>query len=435
MFLRPQHFQQFERFVGAQLEQRAGSLRAHGWGFASLAMDEGQLRSGRLALLRASGVFDDGTPFRFPEEALAPRALEVSRDMRDTIVHLCTPQIRAGGADVALDASARAETRFLAEEFEAADSVYGAPTRVPLSVARLQLSLRSDLDGLDGYLSIPVARIIERRSDDSVVLDDGFIPTAMSLSASQELLGFLTEMEGLLHQRGEAIAGRLATPGGKGIADITDFLLLISVNRAEAVMKHLGSLAPVHPVDFYGTLTALAAEISTMVAANNRPNFMPAYNHRQPRTCFDAVMNDLRRLLSAVFEQNAVAIPLELRSYGIRVGQIQDRSLFTTAQFVLAVRAGVDLETIRANLPRRIKVGSVEHIRDLVMKQLPGADVRPLPAEPRQIPFRANTVFFSINTRHEAWAAVQTSGAVALHVAGDIPNLEMEMWAIRDAQG
>jgi type VI secretion system protein ImpJ len=56
-------------------------------------------------------------------------------------------------------------------------------------------------------------------------------------------------------------------------------------------------------------------------------------------------------------------------------------------------------------------------------------------AEPRQIPFRANTVYFSINARHEQWQAVRTSGAVALHVAGDVPGLELELWAIRGAQG
>jgi type VI secretion system protein ImpJ len=129
-----------------------------------------------------------------------------------------------------------------------------------------------------------------------------------------------------------------------------------------------------------------------------------------------------------------VAIPLEARAFGISVGQISDRSLFTNASFVLAARAAVDTEALRANLPRRAKIGSVEHIRDLVMRQLPGADIYPLPSEPRQIPFRANSVYFSINVRHEQWQTVRTSGAVALHVAGDIPGLELELWAIREAQ-
>jgi type VI secretion system protein ImpJ len=200
------------------------------------------------------------------------------------------------------------------------------------------------------------------------------------------------------------------------------------------MIKHISGLPHEHPANLYGALCILAAELSTFSSSSNRPQFMPLYAHREQRVCFDAVMNDLRRSLSKVFEQNAVPIPLEARAFGISVGQISDRSLFTTASFVLAARAAIDTEQLRANMPRLAKVGSVEHIRDLVNRQLPGADIHPMPAEPRQIPFRANTVYFSINMRHEQWLAVRNSGAVALHVAVEIPGLELEMWAIRGSQ-
>lgn len=434
MFLRPQHFQQFERFVGAQLESRVAPLAAHAYGLSELQIDTGQLRTGKLAITRCAGVFADGTPFRVPEDAAAPPPMEIMRDTRDVTVHLCIPQSRAGVADAALDAGAGTETRFVAEEFETVDTVYGAASRVPLNIGRLQLSLRHEGERLEGYTTLPLARVIERRSDDSVSLDPGFIPCGMTIGASPVLAGFVSELEGMVHQRAEAIAGRLGTPGAKAVADITDFLMLIAANRAEATLKHLSALPVVHPADFYGFLCALAAELSTFTASGNRPQFMPPYAHRDQRVCFDAVMQDLRRSLSAVFEQSAVAIPLEARAYGISVGQISDASLFTGASFVLAVRAAVDTEQLRAHMPKRTKVGSVEHIRDLVMRQLPGAELYPMPAEPRQIPFRANTVYFSINTRHEAWQAVRTSGAVALHVAGEIPGIELEMWAIRGAE-
>lgn len=434
MFLRPQHFQQFERFVGAQLEARVEPLAAHGYGIAELQIDQGQLKAGKILVTRCSGVFDDGTPFRVPDQAAAPVALEVVHNMRDTVVHLCIPQRRAGTADVALDQSARAETRFLAEEFEAADTVYGSPARAPLNVGRLQLSLRTAGEMLEGYTTLPIARVIERRADDSILLDAGFIPCTVRVQGSPVLTAFVSELEGMLHQRGEAIAGRLGTPGGKAVADVTDFMLLQAVNKAEAMIKHVGGLPHQHPADLYGSLCILAAELATFTSASNRPQFMPLYAHREQRTCFDAVLTELRRSLSKVFEQTAVPIPLDKRAFGISVGQISDRSLFTTASFVLAARAAVDSEQLRASMPRLTKIGSVEHIRDLVNRQLPGADLHPMAAEPRQIPFRANTIYFSINTRHEQWLAVRNSGALALHVANEIPGLELEIWAIRDSQ-
>ncbi|WBH16691.1 type VI secretion system baseplate subunit TssK [Sphingomonas radiodurans] len=434
MFLRPQHFQQFDRYVGAKLEGRVKPLVSHGYGLSEVQLGQGQLQTGKLVITRCAGVFEDGTPFRVPEEVVAPLPLEVTRDMRDAVIHLCIPEARAGAAEVALDASARADTRYIAEEFEAPDAVYGSPSRTAINVGRLQLSLRAASEGLEGYTTLPIARVIERRADDSIMLDAGFIPCSLTTASSPVISAFLSELHGMLHQRGEAIAGRLGTPGAKAVADITDFLMLMSVNRAEASIQHLLAMPTIHPADLYGVLSELAAELSTFASSTNRPTQMPLYSHRDQRLCFDAVMDDLRRSLSKVFEQAAVAIPLEKRAYGISVGQIKDHTLFTTAQFVLAVRAAADTEQLRANMPRRTKIGSVEHIRDLVMRQLPGADLHPMPAEPRQIPFRANTVYFAINSRHEQWQTVRTSGAVALHVAGEIPDLELEMWAIRGQQ-
>ncbi|MBX9662988.1 type VI secretion system baseplate subunit TssK [Novosphingobium sp.] len=434
MFLRPQHFQQYERFAGAQLEARIAPLVAHGYGVLQIELGEGALKTGKLVINRCSGVFEDGTPFRIPEQAAAPMPLEIMRDVRDEIVHLCIPESRAGVADVALDRSAQTETRFVAEEFEAVDTIYGGSSRVPINVGRLQLSLRTESEGLDGYTTLPIARVIERRADDSIMLDPGFIPCCAAVSASPVLSGFMSELEGMLHQRAEAIAGRLGTPGAKAVADITDFLWLMVANRSEAIIKHLSAMPVVHPADFYGMLCALAGELSTFTQSSNRPQFMPLYAHRQQRICFDVVIADLRRSLSMVIDPIARAIPLVPRGFGIQVGQIEDRSLFTSATFLLAVRAGVDTEQLRAGMPRLTKIGSVEHIRDLVNRHLPGADLFPMAAEPRQIPFRANTVYFTINTRHEQWQAVRTSGAVALHVAGEIPGLELEMWAIRGQQ-
>lgn len=434
MFLRPQHFQQFERYVGATLESRVKPLVSHGYGLAEVQLGAGQLQTGKIVVTRCAGVFEDGTPFRVPEEVVAPLPLEVTRDMRDTVIHLCIPEGRAGAADVALDPSARADTRYIAEEFDAADAVYGSPSRTAINVGRLQLSLRSASEGLNGYITLPIARVIERRADDSVMLDAGFIPCGVTAQSSPVITAFLSELHGMLHQRGEAIAGRLGTPGAKSVTSITDFMMLISINRAEAWVQQVLAMPAVHPGELYIELCTLAAELSTFAAKSNRPQAMPLYSHRDQRLCFDAVIADLRQSLSKVIEADAHRIDLEARAYGIFVGQIKDHTLFTTAQFVLAVRAAVDTEQLRANMPRRTKIGSVEHIRDLVMRQLPGADLHPMPAEPRQIPFRANTVYFAINGRHEQWQTVRTSGAVALHVAGEIPDLELEMWAIRGTQ-
>jgi len=65
LFLRPQHFQQHDRYIESLVEGRAGPLRNHSWGFTSLAIDRDQLGIGKFAIATASGIFPDGTPLTF----------------------------------------------------------------------------------------------------------------------------------------------------------------------------------------------------------------------------------------------------------------------------------------------------------------------------------------------------------------------------------
>ena len=78
-----------------------------------------------------------------------------------------------------------------------------------------------------------------------------------------------------------------------------------------------------------------------------------------------------------------------------------------------------------------VKIGAVEHIRDLVNVAIPGIAVRPLPVAPRQIPFYAGASYFELDRNSPHWQQMQSSGGFAIHVSGEFPNLRLELWAIR----
>ncbi len=48
LFLRPQHFQQQERYLERYVEGRAGPLRAWSWGFSELEIERDLLAVGKL---------------------------------------------------------------------------------------------------------------------------------------------------------------------------------------------------------------------------------------------------------------------------------------------------------------------------------------------------------------------------------------------------
>jgi type VI secretion system protein ImpJ len=159
---------------------------------------------------------------------------------------------------------------------------------------------------------------------------------------------------------------------------------------------------------------------------------LPPYAHEDPKVCFKPLMDGIRQSLSMVMEQTAIPIELQDRKHGVRVAMVPDIELQRKAQFVLAVASQLPGDALRARFPTQVKIGTVERIRDLVNLQLPGVGIRPLPVAPRQIPFHAGFTYFELETRgNEMWKQLESSGGLAMHVAGDFPGLEIEFWAVR----
>ena len=431
LFLQPHHLQQQERFVERYVEGRCQGLAPYAWGFTELEIERDQLSIGKLGLRRAAGVLPDGTPFRMPEDDPLPPPIDVGEQVRDQLVYLALPLRRAGAADVqrgdAVDQLARHDVREI--EIRDAASAQGTLAVVETGALRTRLLLARDLT--DAWAGVPTAHVTEVRADKHVVLEDRFMPTALHASAAPRLAAFLTELQGLLHHRGEALGGRVAATGRGAAAEIADFLMLQAVNCYEPLLTHVAASGNLHPETLYRLFISMAGELATFTTAGKRPTPMPAYRHDRLRESFEPAMTALRAALSAVLEQSAIPIPIESKRFGIRVATVADRSLYGTAVFVLAARADMAAEDLRRRFPSQLKLGPVERIRDLVNLALPGVPVHPMPAAPRQIPFHAGFVYFELDQSNELWAQLVTSGGIAMHLAGEFPGLAMEFWAIR----
>jgi type VI secretion system protein ImpJ len=157
----------------------------------------------------------------------------------------------------------------------------------------------------------------------------------------------------------------------------------------------------------------------------------PPYRHDDLRGTFTPVFEDLRRMLTSVLEQNALQIDLVDRKHNVRTAVVADLELVRTGSFVLAVNAQVPGEQLRQRFPAQTKLGPVDKLRDLVNLQLPGIGLRPLPVAPRQLPFHAGFFYFELDRTDELWKQIETNGSMAMHVSGDFPGLELELWAIR----
>jgi len=430
LFLRPQHFQQHDRYLERFVEGRSGALRSHSWGLTELQIERDLLAIGKLGLKRARGVFPDGTPFSMPDDEPLPSPLELSQ-IRDKRVSLAIPLRREGAREFDRRETVDGVVRYRTHDFDVKDVAGESNTRHSLEVAQLRSRLLLEDEPQEDYATIPVAHILECRSDKMVVLDDRFIATVLNARQAPNLATFMTEVQGLLHQRGEALAARAVASGRSGSAEIADFLMLQAVNRYEPLVTHAAHSAQVHPEDFFRLCLEIIGDLSTLTAESRRPPKLPEYQHVDLRACYEPVMTALRACFAVVLKQNAVQIPLEKKRFGISVGVVADRGLFEDAAFVLAARADVPAESIRRDFPAQVTVASVEKIAKLVNEHIPGIPIQPLSVAPRQIPFHAGLTYFELDRNSPLFKELKHGGGVALHIPDSFPGLAMEMWAIR----
>ncbi len=431
MFIRAQHFQQEAHYFERLVRQRSAGVRPFAWGLTQCEINRELLATGRFALTRAQGIFADGTPFSLPGDDDHPTPLLLPENTRDTPVYLTVPVRQPGGVETSGAEDGETVARYRPVEFEARDTTEGSSSLAPIRVGKLRLRYQLGTADLAGFHTLGLGHVVEVRPDRAIVLDERYIPPVMDCAAATALVGFLNEVTGLLHHRGEALATRVSG-AARGVAEISDFLLLQAVNRAEPLFAYLSTGAEIHPETAYSAAIALVGELATFTADNRRPPALPPYRHDALRQSFQPLLDALRAALSAVLEQSAQQIPLVEHKYGIRVGTVVDRSLIGTSTFVLAVKASMPTERLMRTFPMQIKIGPVEQIRDLVNAALPGITLRPMPVAPRQIPYHTGMAYFEFDRLSPLWKPLAVSGGVALHVAGDFPDLELEFWAIKD---
>jgi type VI secretion system protein ImpJ len=430
MFLRPQHFQQHDRYMERLINGRCLGLQPHDRGFYNLKIDLSSLKIGKFALTECRGIFPDGTPFNLPEDDDLPLPFDISEDIRNEIIYLSLPVRRPGATETESAANMDSLARFRTGERDVKDNNSGTEDEASLQIGKLKSRLLLEKEERSGFTCLGVARIIEVRADKNIIIDEHYIPPNLNCFAIPKLNGFLRELHGLLNTRGEAVAGRVAMSGHGGVAEIADFLLLQIVNRFQPLFEHLSNTCGVHPEEFYRFGIQLAGELATFFRPEKRPANLPGYDHDELQTTFSPLMEELRELLGKVYQPSAIQIPLSKPKFGVYAAKRPEVNLLHNAIFVLAANAQVPPDTLRSHFPQQVKIGSVEEIQQLVNSALPGISIHPLSVAPRQIPFHVGFTYFELNKHSPLWDKMTSSGGFAIHIGGNFPGLELEFWAI-----
>ncbi|HCQ48300.1 MAG TPA: type VI secretion system baseplate subunit TssK [Achromobacter sp.] len=431
LFVKPQHFQQQARALEHHANQRIGGGSEHLYGLSELELNQEYLSFGKIAIVRARGVMPDGTVFDIPNDQPPPVPLAITDTSSvNQTVYLTLPLRSDGVLEVQWpDTYAKARYVTRSEEVRDTHSQEGDYVSMDLAAPNLQLTL--EREDRSAFTGVALCRLLDRRPDGSLLLDDAFYPTGMSLNAIPPLKRYLGEIAGLMRERAKNIAERIGSPGQAGVADVTDFNLLLVLNRLHPWFLHLSRLRHVHPEQLYIAFSQACGELVTFTDEGRLPQEFPAYQHDDPRLSFRMLEDTLRRALSTVLQPRAVSLPIERQQYGVLTAAVHDRALYADADFILAVRARMPLDRLRQQFMQQTKVASMEKLGELVSLQLPGIPLQPLPVAPRHLPFHAGFTYFQFDRSHPSWQMLRDTAGFGLHIAGDYPEMELQLWAIR----
>lgn len=434
-FVRPQHFQQQQRHLDYLLTNQILSSGAYNYGIQFLEIDQELLNLGRISVISAKGFLSDGTYFDVPSQDAYPNVLEIkpADNIQGQCIYLALPTLTNTISEIQSEYQKNNNiVRYKEVHEDIRDLHTPNGSSATLFLAQLAPRLMLHTEDKSAYTYIPIARVKERLETGRIILDDKFIPTCMTISASSVLKDFISEMENTLEQRTETLASRIGSPGQRGVAEVSEFLMLQLLNRKLPLYRHLKIHPYLHPEIFYQELIQLLGELMVFTDISRVVGAFIPYDHLNLTDSFRKLCSEVRIALSTVLTPKAVSIQLSLEHYGIRSAVINDQNLLDNATFILAVSARIPMETLIRQFIHQTKVSSQRRIEQLVTVQLPGVSLIPLGAAPRQLPYHAGYTYFQLDTLSEEWSQIQSDHNIAFHISGNFPELDMHLWAVRN---
>ena len=432
MFMRPQHFQQQERYWEAFVHDHVCGQSGYAWGLRRLEIDRAALELGRFEVTRIEVTLPDGTPLGAPGIADLPPPRAFGTEAQGKRVMLALPIRRTDVSEVSLPESPQAQRRWRCRTVSLRDTSSDGDEHAEVQLGRLAPVLLLEDEPRDTCEAVPIARV-ETASETSITLNESYLPPVMNCRSHAAYMRTLRDLRSLLHRRAENLAKQIDPNTAVGLSDMLDFLQLQMINRHEMVFAHMVQLEHLPPERAYVATAELAGELSTFLP-ERRAKPPPVYDHADPGPGWRHLVRTVTTALGQISDRHGVELPLERQPNGARVAAIHDHGLLDFGRFILVVRCNAPREITATQIERRVKVCSAESMREIVALQLSGIPCKVVPVVPRGLPYFPNATYLEVDRTAALWDEVRSSGTLAVYImAGTEATFDVQLWALRGA--
>jgi type VI secretion system protein ImpJ len=434
LFLRPQHFQQQDRYHEARLNQTALALHPYAWGVRKLAIDPDALKNDTLRVTELSLVFPDGEIYRAPEADLLPlqvRLGELAPTVQAITFHAALPSLKAHGDNCAGSFDARADARFVRHEQDTQD-LFTRAADAPVTYLKKTLRLVSELDALESFESFPLARL-RRVPTGGFEIDPSFTPPSLSIDGAPGMHAQLARLMEKLLAKVNALYGHQREPSRNVVeirgGDVASFWLLHTASAGYAALTHYLNHRDLHPERLFAELLGLAGGLMTY-SRSYKLEDLPAYVHQDPGPAFARLDEIIRNLLDTVISSKYFAIALKNERPSYHLGALDSGKINAQTALYLAVSADMPALQLVEVVPLRFKVGAPEDVDKFVLSAMPGVKLVHAPRVPTAVPVRPDTYYFVLENKGALYESMLKAQAISIYVPNGIRDLKLELIAI-----
>ena len=437
MLLTPHHFQQWDNYHEELLNSRIQSTLQYEYGVLDLQVSNEAVANGNFQIINLRGVLPDGLMVNVPDAESVPDMRPVGNhfptEAASLGVHIAIPVKKYGEANYQANGSRSTNNlRFLQEGVSVKDETTGSNEQ-PVALAKSNLRIIFDDELRDGFTSMKIAEL-ERSATGQLKLSEEYIPPILKVSASVWLSNMLRQLVEILITK----SGSLSEQRRQSRASLADFTtsevavfwLLHTVNSAIPTMAHFFRSPLLHPERLYIEMSELVGKLMTF-SVDSHPKDIVKYDHDDLYFTFSTLSSQLKDLLETVIPSRCVSIPLEKTRDTLYVGRVEDERLLKEAAFYLAVRSQMPEAKLIEGVPRVVKIASRDAIDQVIGAALPGVVLTHANPPPAPIPTRVGFKYFMLDTIGPYWNGIRGSKVLAVHVPDEIPDENLEMYAVK----
>ncbi len=428
----PQHLQLLDTYHEQQLNDRINALGEHFWGVTDLEIDPNDLARGLLRVSRCTAAMQDGMLVRVGQElqglsAMTPEGLAGGKEHLDVLLAVASAEVgnatsepeEAGGA------------RYL-HVVDTISDTYGAAQDAVVDCVQPNVRLLFGHDNQQNYVTIKLAELVmDQRGQ--LVLNEQYIPPCLKIRVSSYIMKNLSRLVSALAAKQKDLVAKYGDRATSivefGAADLSTFFFLHSINSWLPILTHYADGGNVHPEQFYLALAAFAGQLSSFEPSSD-PLSLPRFSFTNMASTFVPLFDVVFRLLGTVVSSRYRTIPLEQRQPGLFVGTVDDPQLLRAYNLYLIAGGDVPDDTLRDELPRYVKVGSMDQISQIVHSALPGVGVRLDFSPPAALPIRAHMVYLQLDKHGRYWDNVTQTGTIAIYQPMNPDRIKLELVAV-----